>query len=116
MRWTLFDNHKFTAYIATLRYMISLAKTGNTPVTEFLLGRTLNSLKTVNAHLGTQDFLIGKRMTTADLSLCGYLFYGDELPFSLSDYPKVMNWLDRIKGVPGWKHPYDLMPRKAKTL
>jgi glutathione S-transferase len=116
LRWTLFDNHKFTGYIATLRYMIALAKTGETPVTEFLRGRTLNSLKILNEHLGGQDFLIGKRMTIADLSLCGYLFYGDELPFSLSDYPKVMNWLDRIKGVPGWKHPYDLMPRKAKLL
>jgi glutathione S-transferase len=114
LRWTLFDNHKFTGYIATLRYMIALAKTGETPVTEFLRGRTLNSLKILNEHLGGQDFLIGKRMTIADLSLCGYLFYGDELPFSLSDYAKVMNWLDRIKGVPGWKHPYDLMPRKAK--
>jgi glutathione S-transferase len=112
LRWTLFDNHKFTSYIATLRYMIALAKTGETPVTEFLRGRTLNSLKILNSHLAHQDFLIGKRMTIADLSLCGYLYYGDELPFALADFSNVENWLDRIKNVNGWKHPYDLLPRK----
>jgi glutathione S-transferase len=112
LRWTLFDNHKFTSYIATLRYMIALAKTGETPVTEFLRGRTLNSLKILNSHLAHQDFLIGKRMTIADLSLCGYLYYGDELPFALADFSNVENWLDRIKNINGWKHPYDLLPRK----
>lgn len=115
LRWMLFDNHKFTSYIATLRFMISLAKTGETPVTEFLRGRVLNSLKIVNEHLAHQDFLIGKRLTIADLSLCGYLFYGDELPFALADYGHIESWLDRIKHVPGWKHPYDLMPRQRSA-
>ena len=111
LRWVLFDNHKFSSLIATLRYMIVLAKTGETPVTEFLRGRILSSLKIVNCHLSSQDFMIGKRPTIADLSMCGYLYYGEELPFALADYPEVMNWLDRIRGIPGWKHPYDLMPR-----
>ena len=30
-RWILFDNHKFTANLATLRYLIQFAKTGETP-------------------------------------------------------------------------------------
>ena len=111
LRWVLFDNHKFSSTIATLRYMIVLAKTGETPVTEFLRGRVLSSLKIVNSHLTNFDFMIGKRPTIADLSMCGYLYYGEELPFALADYPEVMNWLDRIRGIPGWKHPYDLMPR-----
>ena len=33
LRWTLFDNHKFTSYIATLRYMIALMKMPESPVT-----------------------------------------------------------------------------------
>jgi glutathione S-transferase len=111
LRWMLFDNHKFTSYIATLRFMIALAKTGETPVTEFLSQRFVNSLKIVDAHLASQPFLIGKRATIADLSLCGYMFYGDELPLSLDGFTHVLNWLDRIKSLPNWKHPYDLMPR-----
>lgn len=112
LRWMLFDNHKFTSYIATFRYLVFLTKSGESPVTEFLRGRILNSLKIVDGHLASQDFLLGERPTIADFSLCGYLYYGEELPFALIDFKNVQNWLARIKGLPGWKHPYDLMPRE----
>ncbi len=115
LRWMLFDNHKFTSYIATLRYLISLAKTGETPVTEFLRQRCINSLKIVDGHLASQPYLLGKRCTIADLSLCGYLYYGEELSLSLDPFTHVQNWLDRLKSLPGWKHPYDLMPRAPKA-
>ncbi len=111
-RWTLFDNHKFTSYIATLRFLISLSKTGETPVTEFLRQRFTNSLKIVDGHLAKQPFLVGGRATIADFSLCGYMFYGEELPLSFEPFINVLKWMDRIKALPGWKHPYDLMPRE----
>jgi glutathione S-transferase len=113
LRWMLFDNHKLTSPIATLRFMINFAKTGETPVTEWLRGRALGSLKILDKHLTEHPFVIGKRMTIADFSLCGYLYYGDELPFDLNAFAHVQNWLDRLKDIKGWKHPYDLMPRKA---
>ncbi len=111
LRWMLFDNHKFTSYLATLRFMISLAKTGETPVTEFLRQRVGNAMKIVDGHLAKQSFLIGSRATIADFSLCGYMFYGAEIPLPLEPYPHVLGWLERIRSLPGWKHPYDLMPR-----
>ena len=110
-RWILFDNHKFTSYLATLRFLIQFAKTGETPVTEFLRGRCVSSLKIVDGHLSRTPFLMGKRATIADLSLCGYLFYGEELTVPLEPYTHVRHWLGRIQALRGWKHPYDLMPR-----
>ena len=41
-RWILFDNHRFTANLATLRFLLRFAKTGETPVTEFLRARWMN--------------------------------------------------------------------------
>ena len=111
LRWFLFDNHKLTSYLATLRFLIQFAKTGETPVTDFLRARAINALKVVDAHLASQPFVIGKRATIADLSMCGYLYYGDELTVPLENFTNVLNWLDRLKALPGWKHPYDLMPR-----
>ena len=110
-RWILFDNHKFTANLATLRFLMQFAKTGETPVTEFLRGRCVNALKIVDGHLAKSPFIIGKRATIADLSMCGYLFYGEELTVPLEPHKNVLKWLDHIKALPGWKHPYDLMPR-----
>ena len=110
-RWILFDNHKLTGSLATLRFLIQFAKTGETPVTEFLRPRAVNALKVLDAHLASNPFVIGKRATIADLSMCGYLYYGDELTVPLESFVNVAKWLDRIKSLPGWKHPYDLMPR-----
>ena len=42
--------------------------------------------------------------------MCGYLFYGEELTVPLESFVNVQNWLDRIKALPNWKHPYSLMP------
>ncbi|MBI2720498.1 MAG: glutathione S-transferase N-terminal domain-containing protein [Rhizobiales bacterium] len=110
-RWMLFDNHKLTANLATLRFLIRFAKSGETPVTEFLRNRAVNALKIVDLHLANRHFIIGKRATIADLSLAAYLFYGEELTLPLDVHTHVLNWLDRIRALPGWKHPYDLMPR-----
>jgi glutathione S-transferase len=107
-----FDNHKLTGAVASLRFLIQFAKTGETPVTEYLRGRIMSALKVLNGHLAAQDFVIGKRATIADLSLCGYLYYSEELPFPLAQFAHVENWLDRLKNLKGWKHPYELMPRQ----
>ena len=110
-RWILFDNHKLTANLATLRFLMQFSKTGETAVTEFLRARAINALKIVDAHLAKSPFMIGKRATIADFSLCGYLFYGEELTVPLEPHVNVLKWLDSIKALPGWKHPYGLMPR-----
>jgi glutathione S-transferase len=115
LRWILFDNHKFTSYLATLRFLVSIAKTGETPVTDFLRQRAINALKIVDGHLSASPFVVGKRATIADISMCGYLFFGEELSVPLEEYPNILKWLDRIRALPGWKHPYDLLPRGPKS-
>ncbi|MHA1525177.1 MAG: glutathione S-transferase, partial [Alphaproteobacteria bacterium] len=45
LRWLLFDNHKLTSYIGTLRFLLKFAKTGETEVVAFLRGRAQNALK-----------------------------------------------------------------------
>lgn len=113
-RWILFDNHKFTASLATLRYLVQFARTGETPVTEFLRARAVNALKIVDQHLSDRPFVVGQRPTIADLSMVGYLYYGDELSVPLADFANIGAWTERVKALPGWKHPYELMPSAPK--
>ena len=110
LRWILWDNHKLTSYIATLRYFIQFAKTGETPVNEFLRGRVKAALKLLDGHLAGAAFAVGERPTIADLSMCGYLFWPDEFGVTWTDFPNIDAWLGRIKAEPGWVHPYELMP------
>jgi len=110
LRWILFDNHKLTGYTATLRFLLTFMKTGETPVTEFLRGRSQNALAILDRHLQGRRFVTGERATIADLSMCGYLFWPDEIGVDLDKYQQVRRWLDDIKALPGWVHPYELMP------
>jgi glutathione S-transferase len=110
LRWILWDNHKLTSYIATLRYFVQFMKTGETPVTEFLRGRMKSALGILNLHLKDKEFAVRDRLTIADLSMCGYLYWPDEFGVSWSDFPAIGAWLERIRSQPGWVHPYELMP------
>ena len=110
MRWILWDNHKLTANIATLRFFVQFMKTGETPVTEFLRGRVKSALGILEKHLAAQPYAIGGRLTLADLSMCGYLYWPEEFGVSWSEWPSIGAWLERIRSEPGWVHPYKLMP------
>ena len=85
-------------------------KTGETPVTEFLRARVNSALGVLDGHLATRAFVIGAQPTIADLSICGYLFFADEFGVDWADHPKIGDWLERIRALPGWVHPYELMP------
>jgi len=110
LRWTLWDNHKFTSYIATLRYLMQFGGGGEPAVLEFLRGRVKGGLGILDTHLGGQPWVIGAKPSTADFSICGYLFWPDEFGVSWQDYPKIGAWLERLRALPGWVHPYELMP------
>jgi glutathione S-transferase len=110
LRWLLWDNHKLTSYIATLRFLVRFMKTGETPVTEFLRGRVGSALAILNGHLEGRAFAVAERPTIADISMCGYLYWPDEFGITWADYPNIGPWLERIKARPGWVHPYELMP------
>jgi glutathione S-transferase len=110
LRWILWDNHKLTSYIATLRFMVTLAKVGEPQVHEFLRGRVKSSLVILDIHLKQSPFVAGKEPSIADLSLCGYLYWPDEFGVDWAEFPAVGAWLERIKALPGWVHPYKLMP------
>jgi glutathione S-transferase len=110
-RWILFDNHKFTSYFATLRFMFGLQKTGETPVTEFLRARALGAYAIVEKHLAGRNFIVGDRPTLADISMVGYLYFTEETGIDRAAFPNINAWAARIAALPGWAHPYELMKR-----
>ena len=52
------------------------------------------------------------QLSIADFSLAGYLFYPKEetgYDFAQS-HPNIHRWTERLRALPGWKDPYDMMP------
>ena len=113
LRWILFDNHKIGGQIGTYRFLRNFAKPPGDPVViKFLKTRFDGSLGILDKHLADRAYVLGDEPTIADLSLVGYLYYpAEELAFDVAqDFKNIGAWLGRIKALPKWGHPYDLMP------
>jgi len=112
MRWQFWDNHKMSSPAGMTRFLMNFIPEDKRPgdVIAFNQGRLKSAYKTLEAELSDKDWLVGDGPTLADLSCCGYLFYPEPFGFDRADWPKINAWLDRIAALPGWKHPYDLMP------
>jgi glutathione S-transferase len=113
LRWIIFDNQKVNGFLGPYRFLKNFAKPADDPtVMAFLQGRTQNAIGIVNKRLSGRQFLVSDRPTIADVSMTGYLYYpAEEFGFDIAkDYPAIGAWLERMKALPGWGHPYDLMP------
>ena len=113
LRWLFFDNHKFTSYFATWRFMKAFSSTAPDPtLATWLRGRIDNAFGIVDKHLAGRDFIVGDAFTIADISLSGYLFYpAEESGVVLEErFPRIATWRDLLRTMPGWGDPYEVLP------
>lgn len=112
LRWLFWDGHKFSSQIGNARFLSNFLAPEKRPegVIPFLMARLKPAYRLLNDQLSTSDWIAGADPTIADLALCSYLYYPEPFGFSRTDWPHIDRWLDRIAGLPGWKHPYDMMP------
>jgi glutathione S-transferase len=114
LRWLFFDNHKFTSYFASYRFMKAFGPAApDSAVMAWLQGRLDNAFGIVEQHLQRGGaFVLGSEPTIADFSLSGYLFYpveesGYDFP---RRFPHVGAWVERLRSLPGWADPYEVLP------
>ena len=114
LRWMFWDNHKFSTQIGLARFQNNFVAEDKRPagVIAFVQGRLKTAYTVLNNHLEGRNWIAGPALSIADLSCCGYLYYPEPFGFDRKDWPNIDAWLDRISALPGWKHPYDMMPGK----
>lgn len=113
LRWIIFDNQKVNGFLGPFRFLKNFAKPAGDPaVMGAFKARAQGALGIVNKRLEKTPFLAGDRPTIADVSMTGYLYYpAEEFGFDIAkDNPAIGAWLGRMQALPGWAHPYDIMP------
>ena len=113
LRWLLFDNHKLTSYLASYRFMKAFGATPPDPaVMAWLRGRMDGAFGILDRHLAARRHVVGDAPTIADFSICGYLYYPvDESGYDVAaKFGHVAAWLDRMRALPGWASPYEVLP------
>ncbi len=112
MRWMFWDNHKGSSQFGALRYMRHFVPEASRKpeVIAWMEGRVQSALKVLDTHMAGGDWVAADQPTIADFACCSYLYYPEEFGYSAAKFPHIARWLDRIKALDGWVHPYDLMP------
>jgi glutathione S-transferase len=119
LRWIIFDNQKVNGFLGPYRFLKNFARPpGDPAVLAFLKGRIDGNLAIVDKRLSAAPFVLGNEPTIADLSLVAYLYYpAEEFGFDIAaQHKNIGAWLERIRALPGWAHPYDLMPGYPPNL
>ncbi|MBC7146632.1 MAG: glutathione S-transferase family protein [Thioclava marina] len=112
MRWLFWDAQKGSGQQGSLRFLMNFLPEAKRPqeAIAWLKGRVLTALKTLERHMEGREWIVGDRPSLADFACCGYLYYPEPFGFDRTEFPNLDRWLDGIAALPGWKHPYDLMP------
>lgn len=112
LRWLFWDNHKGSSQFGTLRFLMNFLPEEKRPAEtiRWLSGRVRAALTTLEQHLEGRDWMAGNAPSLADTACCGYLYYPEPFGFERDRFHAISAWLDRIAALPGWQHPYEMMP------
>jgi glutathione S-transferase len=103
LQWQFFEQYEHEPSLAVARFLKSYS--GRPELyeerREELEARGTRALEALEQGLEGRDWLVGDRMSLADISLYAYSHVADEGGFSLQAYPAVRAWLDRVAAQSG---------------
>ena len=103
LQWLFFEQYEHEPAIAVARFLKSYSGKPEwwEAQRESLTKRGLKALQMLEHGLQGRDWLVGDRMTVADIALYAYTHVADEGGFSLGEYPSIRAWVDRVAAQPG---------------
>jgi len=113
--WLSWEANRLAMSFPHLRFSRCFNKAD--PVLEaWWTARMLADFDRLDLALRDRAFLLGDAPTIADISCCGYLFWTDAAGVALEPWPAIEAWLGRIRSLPGWRAPYDLLVASNQIL
>ena len=107
LRWMFWEQYNHEPNVATLRFWhgwIGLDNLTEAQRVQLAGKRAAGeaALALMDETLARTRFLVGDRLTLADVALYAYTHVCEEGGFRLGDYPAVQAWLERVAAQPGY--------------
>jgi len=109
VQWLSFEQERIMLGVGSTRFRRMTGRAALDPAADaarFASGS--KALEVLDTHLSGCGFAVGESCTIADLSLFAYTHVAADAGFELSQYPAVVEWLDRVRKLPGYVN--DLVP------
>ena len=74
------------------------------------------ALSFVDKSLNGRDWLVGDSPTIADIGCWGRMVFMAEGGMNIENWPHLLAWSNRLKAMPGFALPYDLIPSKDREF
>jgi glutathione S-transferase len=74
------------------------------------------ALSFIDKTVAERPFLVGDECTIADIGCWGRMVFMAEGGFEIASWPHLLAWSERLKAMPGFALPYELIPSKDREF
>jgi glutathione S-transferase len=113
--WTSWEAYRLGMDISYLRLSRHFHQLDGA-IEEWFLTRLCADLDRLNLHLQDRSFVAIDIPTIADVACCGFMFWAHQADVDLDRWPAVEAWLLRLRALPGWRAPHDLLEARYPIL
>jgi glutathione S-transferase len=112
--WLLWEADHITA-VARVRHSARFRRMHDEVIAEFR-PRAEAALSFVDNTVRNRPFLVGDACTIADIGCWGRMVFMAEGGFEIAHWPHLEAWAGRLKVMPGFELPYDVIPSKDREF
>ena len=114
--WLFWENHRLLPSVALLRYQLRWVPDSDQAVIDFCRNRAEVVLGRLDRTFKDRPYLVGNGPTIADIACSGYIWFLDQAYLNIARWPALHAWRNRLSDLPGWRPPYDLLPRRDAVV
>ena len=103
LQWMFFEQYDHEPAIAVVRFWLAYSGRAEDFADRLPERKAAGqrALAAMDDHLNGRNYLVGDRLTLADLALYAYTHVAHEGGFDLAPYPAIGDWLERVASEPG---------------
>lgn len=104
LSWMFFEQYSHEPYVAVARFICGWTPADSPRRAELpvLRERGHQALAVMERHLSANDWFGATGYGIADIALFGYTHCAEDGGFDLASYPKIVDWLGRVRAQPGF--------------
>ncbi|MEM8936876.1 MAG: glutathione S-transferase family protein [Pseudomonadota bacterium] len=95
--WLFWEQYSHEPFIAVRRAQLTLYRKSEADLDPQLLAKGRRALGQMEMQLSKSDYLVGDKVTVADIALVAYTRVAPEGGFDLSEFPAVRGWIARVE-------------------